>query len=227
MEKNKVYTVIGLMSGTSTDGIDAAVLRTDGEEYIESIASLSLMYDEGLRKRIKGQFGKNQKDSDVVDVEREITLKHADIVNKLVEKISPLKVDLIGFHGQTIYHAPDIGETLQIGDADLLSKETGIDVVYDFRSADVKAGGEGAPLLPIYHKAIAMKLGLDTPCAFLNIGGVSNVTYIGNDDDIVAFDCGAGNALIDDVMMAELSKVCDEGGLIASKGDVNCDALQQ
>ncbi len=227
MEENKVYNVIGLMSGTSTDGIDAAFLRTDGDAYIEVIDSLSMSYDDELRSKIKSQFGKNRKDADVIDVEREITLKHSEIVNALVEKVAPLKIDLVGFHGQTIYHAPDIGETLQIGDADLLSKETGIDVVYDFRSADVKAGGEGAPLLPIYHKAIALRLGLETPCAFLNIGGVSNVTYIGNGDDIVAFDCGAGNALMDDVMLEEYSKSCDKDGLVASKGNVNDAVLKE
>ncbi|MGB1077786.1 MAG: anhydro-N-acetylmuramic acid kinase, partial [Bdellovibrionales bacterium] len=139
MEQEKVYTVIGLMSGTSTDGVDAALLRTDGVGYVERIGGLNLPYEDALRKKIKAQFGKNTCDIQTDDVAREITLKHVEAVKALMAQEEVSKVDLIGFHGQTIYHAPDQGRTIQIGDADLLAQETGIDVVYDFRSADVNA----------------------------------------------------------------------------------------
>jgi len=228
MSENKVYTVIGLMSGTSTDGVDAALMRTDGLEYAEPLDFISLPYAPELRDEIMGQFGKSVRDSATSAVEKEITYKHAEAVNALRHKNASQAIDLVGFHGQTIFHDPDNRKTLQIGDADLLARETGIDVVNDFRTADVVAGGQGAPLLPLYHQVIAQTKKLARPCVFLNIGGVSNLTYVGDKlDDVIAFDCGPGNALIDDVMQQDYGKPYDDNGMVAGIGVVEEHALQQ
>lgn len=228
MEKEKVYTVIGLMSGTSTDGVDAALLRTNGTDVIESLGFLHIPYEKSLRTLIKEQFGKSECDETTKAIEREITLRHADAVNTLRSAHGNISVDLIGFHGQTIFHDPDNHKTIQIGDGALLASETGCDVVHDFRTADIQAGGQGAPLIPLYHQALVKSLRNDLPCVFLNIGGVGNVTWVGeHEDDLIAFDCGAGNALIDDVMMNDFDKPFDDKGLIAKKGQCNEQALRQ
>ncbi len=218
MEEEKIYTVIGLMSGTSVDGIDAALIRTDGKSYVKRLDFITIPYEESFREKIKAQFGKSKRNSEVRDIEREMTLKHADIV----KKIRTDDVDLIGFHGQTLLHDPDNGIVFQIGDGALLAQETGIDVVSEFRVDDVKAGGQGAPLIPLYHRALAEYC--SKPCAFLNIGGVSNVTWI-EKQEILAFDCGPGNALIDDVMMQEFGRPYDKNGLRALQGQVDEEAL--
>lgn len=222
----KVYRVIGLMSGTSLDGIDVALIRTDGEKMIEREAFISLAYEDTLRRRIRQCLNKPVDDF-TREVEMELTQAHADaIVALLVERgLSPQEVDLIGFHGQTISHAPDKGETCQIGDGHLLAQLTGIPVVNDFRTADVKSGGQGAPLVPAYHLALAGKL--EKPVAFLNIGGVANVTFIGSHDELVAFDTGPGNALIDDWMLAKAGKKYDEDGVIAALGKVDATAVSE
>ncbi len=226
MNENKVYTVIGLMAGTSTDGIDAALMRTDGLDFVENISFLTKPYSDELRQSIKQQFGKSEIDEEVERVAQDLTRAHADVVRDLIGQLDVEQIDVIGFHGQTISHDPDHGHTLQIGDAELLAKLTGCDVVHDFRTADVKAGGQGAPLLPLYHHAIAKEHKLETPCAFLNIGGVSNVTYIGrHENDVLAFDCGPGNALIDDAMLEHFDAPYDDCGARARKGEVNQDAL--
>ncbi len=228
MEQEKVYTVIGLMSGTSVDGIDPSLIRTDGMGFVEPLGFMTSPYNKEERSRIKAQLGKSVRDVEVVELEREITLKHVQIINEMIRKYKPESLEVIGFHGQTISHDPDRGHTLQIGDGALLAKEVGIDVVYDFRSEDVRAGGQGAPLIPFYHQALSRYKNLSFPCAFLNIGGVSNVTWIGKEtDNILAFDCGAGNALIDDVMSQNFGQLYDHGGGIAKNGQIDDDILQQ
>ena len=133
-------------------------------------------------------------------------------------------VDLIGFHGHTIFHAPDQGRTWQIGDGPLLARLTGIPVVYDFRTADVAAGGQGAPLVPLFHRALAAKL--ERPLAVLNIGGVANVTWLGRgDDDVLAFDTGPGNALIDDWVLSHTGHGFDADGALAASGTIDQDVL--
>jgi anhydro-N-acetylmuramic acid kinase len=139
-------------------------------------------------------------------------------VKALLARTGAKDADLIGFHGQTISHAPERGHTCQIGDGALLARLTGIKVVSDFRTADVKAGGQGAPLVPVYHQAIAADL--SKPLVFLNIGGVSNVTYV-DEDDLIAFDTGPGNALLDDWMLAKTGRKFDSGGAAALKGKLN------
>ncbi len=214
------------MSGTSCDGVDVAALETDGYGYVKPLGFLTVPYDEGSRKIIRSCFGRQDTDAeDIKAAAHLLTLKHAEAVHALLDDMgeSADTYDLCGFHGQTIYHAPKPGSndgvTIQIGDGDLLSSEIGIDVVYDFRSADVRAGGQGAPLAPLYHRARILSAGLDLPVVILNIGGVANVTYIQN-DDILAFDCGPGNALMDDYTNKRTGGRYDENGNLAKNGQV-------
>lgn len=231
MGENKVYMAIGLMSGTSLDAVDAALIETDGQDFVRPIDFVSIPYDEKTRGEIRACFGiRDRNDVQVQRAEAIVALEHAKGVKALLQKTNrdAKSIDLIGFHGQTIYHAPKDGITHQIGDADLLSQETGIDVVADFRSADVKAGGEGAPLAPLYHAARVKAAKLDLPVVILNIGGVSNVTWIGRSaDDISAFDCGPGNALMDDWAKRHTGQTYDKDGALAARGRAQDDLLRQ
>jgi anhydro-N-acetylmuramic acid kinase len=209
---------LGLMSGTSLDGVDAALIRTDGRRVFGRGPALTIPYEDGFRARLRAILGGV---GAVADVERDLTLIHAGAVRKLLAEaeVEPADVNVVGFHGHTILHRPREGRTWQIGDGALLARETGIDVVCDFRSADVAAGGEGAPFVPLYHVALAADL--PKPLAVLNLGGVGNVTYIGAGDAILAFDTGPGNALIDDWMLARTGKPVDPDGRTAAKGRID------
>lgn len=219
------YRAIGLMSGTSLDGIDVAMIETDGHTHVRALGFLFSPYDGAFRNRLRGCFGKRAGIDDplVREVERELTERHARAVDAFLkqEGLEASAINLIGFHGQTIWHNPAERETIQIGDGALLAKLTSVDVVNDFRTADVKAGGQGAPLVPLYHRALAAAL--PTPTAIINIGGVSNITWIGgkSDDEILAFDLGTGNALIDDWMLRHTGKNCDHDGTMAAQGNVD------
>jgi anhydro-N-acetylmuramic acid kinase len=217
----KIYKAIGLMSGTSLDGVDVALVHTDGEGHIERRAFLFAPYDEKLREEIRACFGKTA--AEAAAAERALTDFHAEAVRRL--GVAAAEVDLIGFHGQTISHAPERGFTCQIGDGARLAVATGISVVNDFRTADVKAGGQGAPLVPVYHQALASRL--EKPIVFLNIGGVANVTYIGANGELIAFDTGPGNALVDDWMLRKTGNKFDEAGKAALSGKVNEAVLKQ
>lgn len=209
-------TAIGLMSGTSMDGIDAAVIRTDGELRVETGPWLTIPYDDGFRARLRAVFGER---GDVEGVERELTDRHAEAVRRLLAGagLSAAEVDLVGFHGHTIRHEPDKGVTRQIGDGARLAASVGIAVVDGLRYADVAAGGEGAPLAPVYHRALAGSL--ERPLAVLNLGGVGNVTWIGpGADDLVAFDTGPANAPLDDWCRRTVGRSFDEGGTLAASG---------
>lgn len=204
---------IGLMSGTSLDGVDAALVETDGEAIRRLGPSLTLPYPEPLRERLRGILGGG---GAVAEIEREVTLYHVEAVRRLLAKAPGARIDIIGFHGHTILHRPREGRTRQIGDGALLAAETGLPVVNDFRSADVAAGGQGAPLVPLFH--LAMAAGLAKPLAVLNLGGVGNVTWIGADDGLLAFDTGPGNALIDDWALRHTGQPLDAGGALARTG---------
>lgn len=222
----KTYRVIGLMSGTSLDGIDAAIIKTDGINFIEREAFISVPYEDDFREKIRRCFNFPSKHvAQALEVEKELTILHADIVHQLMEQsgLSAKDINLIGFHGQTISHAPEERYTCQLGDGELLAQLTGIHVVNDFREMDVKAGGQGAPLVPIYHQALAE--GLSKPTAFLNIGGVANVTFVGANDTLIAFDTGPGNALIDDWMLRKAGQKCDYNGETAARGKVDTAVL--
>ena len=217
MSAERLYRVIGLMSGTSLDGIDAAFIATDGRDRVEPGPSLTVTYDDDFRARLRGVLGGT---GDVAAVEQALTETHAAAVRALVERHSLGAIDLIGFHGHTILHRPQEGRTWQIGDGARLAALAGSDVVADFRSADVAAGGEGAPFVPLYHRALARDF--SRPLAVLNIGGVANVTWIGaGADDILAFDTGPGNALIDDWMLRHTGRAMDAEGAAALRGCVS------
>ena len=216
--------VIGLTSGTSMDGIDAAFLKTDGLGYFEAGKAITVPYTDDFRKKLSEVVF-----SGVVSktIEELITVLHAEVINQLLAKTNSTsnEIDLIGFPGHTIYHNPAKRETLQIGDGKLLAKLAGVDVVCDFRSNDVKHGGQGAPLVPLFHQAVASKL--SKPLAILNLGGVANVTWLGHQDKLIAFDTGPGNALLDDFMAFRLGKKQDTGGKLALTGNVNQSSLSK
>ncbi len=230
MSEKKVYRSIGLMSGTSLDGIDAAMIETDGYSFVKPLGFVSIPYEQALRDQIRACFGTQDVNNvRLTKVERALTLKHAQAVRALVKDVGCAldDVDVIGFHGQTIHHDPKKGMTLQIGDGALLACELGVDVVHDFRSADIAAGGQGAPLIPLYHLARIEALDLPRPIAVLNIGGIANVTYIGaagigeaRESEVIAFDTGPGNALLDDFIYTRQNKRFDEGGVLAKSGTV-------
>lgn len=222
---HKIYRALGLMSGTSIDAIDVALIETDGHAHVRRLEFASYSYTGDFRNRLRGYFGIQAEADDprLAAITEEQTLLHAQAVKTFMAEhaLAAAQIDLIGFHGQTLWHSPATRQTLQIGDGALLAAETGIDVVHDFRTADVQAGGQGAPLVPLYHRALAGLL--PKPVAILNIGGVANVTWIGGDDDaqILAYDVGPGNALIDDWILKHTGKPYDEGGVLAASGSVD------
>ena len=214
------------MSGTSLDGIDAAIINTDGERILAFGPRATFPYDEAFRELLRGVLGVNSTAATTVSaVALELTIRHAEAVRQLLadNDLASSDIDVIGFHGHTIFHRPAEGVTRQIGDGGTLARETGIQVVCDFRSRDVAEGGEGAPLAPLFHAALAE--GLDKPVAVLNIGGVANVTWIGygsdETSDITAFDTGPGNALVDDWTRTATGQPMDEDGLLAAAGTVD------
>jgi len=215
----RVYTAIGLMSGTSLDGVDAAIIRTDGEQFVETGAWTTHPYPELLRDGLRTVLGQKERTSALADVEHRLTVHHIDTVSKLLEenRVTNSKIDIIGFHGHTVTHLPKQRFTWQIGDAEMLAEACGIDVVTDFRLADVAAGGQGAPFAPLYHRAL---LDSAEPVAILNLGGVANVTWI-EGDRLIAFDTGPGNALIDDWVARHNRGRFDESGDFARIGTVD------
>jgi len=224
---------IGLMSGTSMDGIDVAALETDGVTVSAAGPSLAVPYEAAFRRRIEDaleiakSIGKREeRPGDLAALEREITLRHAQAVRRFLDA-APARwrsVDVIGFHGQTVLHRPHLGVTVQLGDGALLADETGIAVVHDMRANDMKYGGQGAPLVPAYHAALAHSLPAqfagDFPVVFVNVGGISNITFVPASGDPVAFDTGPGNTLIDQWVQREGGVPFDAGGAIASEGGV-------
>jgi anhydro-N-acetylmuramic acid kinase len=213
---------IGLMSGTSLDGVDAAIVETDGERIQRLGRSLTLPYDDALRADLRRLLdlapGLAPNDPFLADVVARLTWRHVEAVRALGEP-----ADLIGFHGQTILHQPDRRRTWQIGDAALLARETGLPVAYDFRSADVAAGGQGAPLAPIIHAALARDM--EPPVAVLNLGGVGNVTWVGLGAELVAMDTGPGNALLDDWAECQTGERMDRDGRLALSGRADPQVL--
>ncbi len=216
--------LIGLMSGTSMDGVDAALLETDGEEAVRPAGFVSLPYSDQERAAIRLALGAG--DPQIVRAaEMVVTEAHIRAVQYLLDETGTLEVLAIGFHGHTLDHRPQDRFTLQVGDAARLARETGIPVVADFRSADIAAGGQGAPLAPVYHRA--RLAGEPGPIAVLNIGGVANVTWIGRDSEMLAFDTGPGNALLDDWCRRHNGAPMDEDGRLAAQGEVDRELLER
>jgi anhydro-N-acetylmuramic acid kinase len=218
---------IGLMSGTSLDGIDAALIETDGEGHVRPIAFHGTPYADADRAllaaaaRIALTLQGPAHEPAIAVAERRLTDLHVEAVGALLRQadIAASDIAVIGFHGQTIAHRPDRGWTWQIGDGARLADALGIPVVNDLRGADVAAGGQGAPLLPVYHRALCA--GLPRPVAVLNLGGVGNLTWIGEGDDLIAFDTGPANGLIDDWMAETSGARFDADGAIAARGEVD------
>ncbi len=224
---------LGLMSGTSLDGVDAALIRTDGEGVEAFGEWLTEPYDPEFRATLReAVHGRG----DLLKVEHELTLKHAQAVKSLLEKagLDKRSVKVIGFHGQTVTHRPGEHLTWQIGNGALLAEKTGIDVVCDFRRRDMAAEGEGAPLVPLFHAALARQMQL--PIAVLNIGGIANVTWIGRSElaasgvmdlDIMAFDTGPGNVLLNEWALQHTGQPCDMNGALALAGKANGALLER
>jgi anhydro-N-acetylmuramic acid kinase len=214
---------LGLMSGTSRDGIDAAFLESDGQMFVQAGPWDSVAYPDRFRQSLADAIAGH---GDLDAVERELTDRHAEAVDALLRKagVPAHAVRAIGFHGHTVAHDPARRHTRQIGDCSRLARTTGIDVVGDFRLADVAAGGQGAPFAPYYHRARAA--GLERPLAVLNLGGVGNVTWLGRRfEDILAFDTGPGNALLDDLVAKRTGRGYDQDGELSAAGQVDADAL--
>lgn len=217
MKKNNIGFYVGLMSGTSCDGIDASLVKTDGNEIFEPISNIHLPYSNDFKRSLLKLM---QEGGDFLNLETTLSNLHANAVLLLLQdsNINPQDVVAIGFHGQTISHQPKESVCWQIGNPHILKNQTTIDVVYDFRRKDIALGGQGAPLMPIFHKCIAGNL--TEPVAIINIGGVANITYI-SQHELIAFDTGPGNALIDDAMQQYFQQKFDEDGKVANLGKVN------
>ena len=240
---DKIYTAMGLMSGTSLDGVDVSIIETDGNEEYSSILDKYFEYDKKLiqklliiRAKITDFEELDKNSNEIKALEREITLFNSKVVNETV-KISKSKVDIIGFHGQTIFHDSNKKITKQLGDGSLLSQLTKKKVIYNFRQNDLENGGQGAPLTPIFHNAVANKINkefkLEFPINFLNIGGIANITTTSNwknlwhDNKLYAHDIGPGNCLIDEWVRKNSKEYYDKEGLIARSGKTDKLVLNQ
>jgi anhydro-N-acetylmuramic acid kinase len=204
---------LGLMSGTSLDGVDAAWLLTNGQEIMDVGGGVTVPYPTPLREKIRTILGQKERTQEIRVVEHELTLFHGEVVRQ-AQKFQAF--DLIGFHGQTIFHVPP--QTVQIGNGNLLAEDIGVDVVCDFRSEDVAKGGQGAPLVPVFHQAMVEE---DYPLAVVNIGGVANMTWIQKGRPLIACDTGPGGALLDDWILQKTGQLYDRDGQWCSKGKVD------
>jgi anhydro-N-acetylmuramic acid kinase len=231
----KTMRAIGLMSGTSMDGIDVALIETDGEQRLARGHAGFYAYSDAFRAQLRAGLAdaaaiqrRGDRPGRLELIEKYLTDLHAEAVSQFLDDhtIAADSIAVIGFHGQTVLHAPERRLTVQIGDGAGLARATGIDVVYDLRAADVAAGGQGAPLAPVYHRALAAKLP-ERPIAVVNIGGVANVTWIGRNGELLAFDTGPGNAMIDDWVHRHRNLSRDEGGRLAAAGHAHEEFVTQ
>lgn len=226
----KTLRAIGLMSGTSMDGVDVAMIETDGEQVAAFGPSGYRPYSADERSLLRDAladaivlFDRDERPGALAPAEQTVTNAHAEAVEAFLSThgIARETVDLIGFHGQTVLHRPEHRLTVQIGDGEELAARLGLPVVYDMRAADVAAGGQGAPLVPVYHRALARGLAHNGPLVVINIGGVSNITYIDGDETLIACDTGPGNALLDDFVREKTGCSFDADGALATLGQVD------
>ena len=248
MKKKEIYKALGLMSGTSMDGVDASIVSSiDGEIDISIIKNQYFNYDKDLyqkltdlRDNISNSEDLKKYSAELRAIEREITLFHAKVSDLMIKKNTDWEIDIIGFHGQTIFHDPEVKLSIQLGDGKLLSQLTKKTVIYDFRQKDLKNGGQGAPLTPIFHQTIKNYMKKNCwPLLFLNIGGISNVTStsklptilsdknLESEHRVFADDIGPGNCLIDEWIRKNSKHKYDKDGLIANSGKVNELILNQ
>ena len=240
--KNKLYTAIGLMSGTSMDGVDVSLIRSDGFNQFTNILDEYFEYNESLhqelielRNLIININDLEQHSSRLNELEREITVFHSKIVNEISNKYED-QIDFVGFHGQTIFHSPELKISKQLGDGRLMSQLVKKKVIYDFRQEDMLNKGQGAPLTPIFHNLLSKKINekhqISFPICFLNIGGISNITKIIKNDEnleenLEAFDAGPGNCMIDEWVRKNSKNNFDENGSVAKSGKINQLILNQ
>ena len=240
--KNKLYTAIGLMSGTSMDGVDVSLIRSDGINQFINVLDEYFEYNESLQQRLieLRNLISNINDlklysSRLNELEREMTLFHSKIVIDISSKHQD-EVDFVGFHGQTIFHNPEQKISKQLGDGKLMSQLVKKKIIYNFRQEDMINKGQGAPLTPIFHNLLSKKINenhqIDFPICFLNIGGISNITKIIKqdgklEDNIEAFDSGPGNCMIDEWVRKNSKNNFDENGLIAKSGKIDQLILNQ
>jgi anhydro-N-acetylmuramic acid kinase len=224
-----MLTALGLMSGTSLDGVDVALIETDGRKVNALGPSGYRAYTDAERSVLRQALyeatdlpDRAARPGCLREAERIVTSAHAEAVAAFTaqNRLRFDDIDIIGFHGQTVLHRPDKKLTVQIGDAIALAKTLNIPVMYDFRAADVDAGGQGAPFVPVYHRALAQSLDWEGPTVVVNIGGVANITYI-DGDTLIACDTGPGNALLDDHMFRWLNQRFDAEGRTAALGRVD------
>ena len=223
--------VLGLMSGTSMDGVDVALLSTDGVAVGDFGPTHFHPYGERERSVLKAAAAEARALSDrtarpglLAEAERIVTDAHAAAIEEWRRANPKAEFDLIGFHGQTVFHAPERRLTVQLGDGPALARRFGVPVVHDFRAADVAAGGEGAPFVPAYHRALAARAGLSGRVVLVNIGGVANITHMSG-EAVLAGDTGPGNAMIDDFVRARTGAPYDRDGALAARGTVDRAAL--
>lgn len=214
----------GTMSGTSLDGVDAAMIRTDGQTISEFGPTRYRAYSDAERKVLTSALGTWDGAEDASEI---VEMAHAEVLAKLAKD-----AEVIGFHGQTVAHEPDGRGTRQLGDGNVLATVLGCDTVWDFRRADIEMGGQGAPLAPFFHFACAKFIGAEAPIAFLNLGGVGNLTWLDPaksapeaDGACLAFDTGPANAPINDMMASRLGEPFDRDGALAARGTVNAAVL--
>ena len=232
---SKSFYSLGLMSGTSMDGVDVSIINSDGSAKFKGILNKYFEYSEDLHKNLISSRDKINSSKDLkvhskeLDfLQKEITLFHSKAVNEVVKEID-FNIDIIGFHGQTIFHNAGERISRQLGDGNLLSQLVKKKVVYDFRQNDLKNGGQGAPLAPIFHKIISKEIKIDPPLCILNLGGIANITAIESDEDLtlVSCDIGPGNCLIDEWVRKNAGKKYDKDGSIAKLGKINAAILNQ
>lgn len=221
---------LGLMSGTSMDGVDVALIETDGERIAAFGAVGYRPYGENERDVLRSSLrdavamtARDQRPGVLAEAERLVTTAHAEAVERFLADngLTPRDIDIVGFHGQTVLHRPAERLTVQIGDGNALAARLRIPIVHDLRAADVAAGGQGAPLVPVYHRALAATAKLTLPAAVLNVGGVANITFIDENDTLIACDTGPGNALLDDFMLKKTGAAVDRDGAAAARGTVD------
>jgi len=231
----KIYTSLGLMSGTSMDGVDASIIKSNGEDKYKVVFDQYFKYDEEIYRELVNIRNKINSSRDLEinsivlnDLERKITLFHASVCKKIISDYS-FDIDLIGFHGQTIFHSANEKISRQLGDADLLSRLLKKKVVYNFRENDIINGGQGAPLAPIFHQILANQNQIKLPACILNIGGIANITIISSKDfnDLKSYDIGPGNCLLDEWTRKNSAERFDKNGELAKAGKTNKTVLDQ
>jgi len=231
----KIYTALGLMSGTSMDGVDASIIKSNGEDKYEVIFDQYFKYDEKIYEELVDIRNKINSSKDLEinsiilgDIERKITLFHASICKKIISS-NAVNIDLIGFHGQTIFHNAKEKISKQLADAKLLSSLLKKKVIYNFRENDIRNGGQGAPLAPIFHQLLVNQNQIKLPVCVLNIGGIANITMVSSKDfnDLKSYDIGPGNCLLDEWMRKNSKEKFDNNGELAKAGITNKIILNQ